>query len=463
MGSTIDAVSTESALVEKEPEPSESARVRAIALLCSRLLEALDAGAPGSELGRLLDAAETLLSVDGVVLSLEDEQLCANGVPCPSASIDVLRATGTAHGIRRIVFMRSTSARELLQFLALLGDPPSEATGAIANLWRAHGAWRIRLELTGKTSSRLLEQRGDDPSASRTSDGDSPDVITAEQALATLQAACEQEAAGGAVAAASPFVEAATPERLRAVASLVGRGVSFAPDQPLGVVLHRAQADGTRALLALLADASNAVERHRYFDAIASLQHGVEDLIAALDHSTWYVVRNAAMLLGELRARTSDEAVGRLLGHADARVRLAAAQALPSIGTDAAFLALEAATRDPSMGVRVAAWSGLAVSPDTPSIACFSEALNHETDSVAQRSLLACLAEHPHPMAVALLVRFCARLVSNPHNGGIVCDTLELLAQHRPRSVAPFLRRLQDFDTPAMRSRIEALRSQLAA
>ena len=431
---------------------ADSIVAHAVAGICDRLLAALEAGAPGAELGKLLDVADTLLRTEDVTLQQEPDLLLANGVPCHPESSALLRDTLVAHGVRRIVLTRDTSARELLQFLAFLVNPPPQATGAIADLWGAHGAWRIRLELTGEASARMLEQQAgqdaaDDSGAPR---GEAFDVATSERALAEL-------------AASSTFSEMATPERLRATATLVGRGVSFAPDQPLGIVLARAQADGTRALLACLAATPNAAERRRYCDAIASLQHGVEDLIGALDHGTWYVVRNAAMLLGEMRARVADDALALLLVHADARVRLAATKALAAIGSDNALLALEAATRDPFVQIRVAAWSGLASSPDTPSLACFSNGLTTEADPQVQRALLSCLGEHPHPMAVTFLVRFCARLVSSPRNSGIVCDALELLAQHRPRAVQPFLRRLQDADSPATRSRIEALRQQSAA
>ncbi|WP_309668897.1 HEAT repeat domain-containing protein [Gemmatimonas sp.] len=427
----------------------------AITGVCDRLLAALEAGAPGAELGKLLDIADTLLAVEDITLLQEDERLLANGAPCNPESSALLRNILVAHGVRRAVLTRDTSARELLQFLAFLVNPPPEATGAIAKLWGAHGAWRIRLELTGEASARLLgEHEGHDAAGDSKpprDDAHGPlDMAASERTLAEL-------------ASTSTFSELATPERLLAMAALVGRGVSFAPDQPLGIVLARAQADGTRALLSRLAAAPNPAERRRYCDAIASLQHGVEDLIGALDHGTWYVVRNAAMLLGEMRAHGADDALARLLVHADARVRLAATQALAAIGSDIAVLALEAATRDPFVQVRVAAWSGLARSPDTPSLACFSDALTTEVDPLVQRALLSCLGEHPHPMAVALLVRFCARLVSSPRNSGIVCDALELLAQHRPRAVQPFLRRLQDMDTPATRSRIDALRQQSTA
>ena len=287
--------------------------------------------------------------------------------------------------------------------------------------------------------------------------------MTSEHSLAVLLDACGGDAIDTTAAASSQFSQMATPERVHAVAKLVGRGVSFAPDQPLGIVLGHTQASGTRALLACLAAEPNTAERRRYFDAIASLTHGVEDLIGALQHEPWYVVRNAAMLLGHMRARVADLALAPLLTHAEARVRLAAAQALAAIGTDIAVISLETATRDPFADVRVVAWFGLAGMPDTPSRRCFSDALTDEFDPLVQRALLLCLAEHPHPMAIALLVRFCARLVSSPRHGNIVCDALELLAEHRPGNVQLLLRRLQDMDTPATRSRVEALRHRCAS
>ena len=56
---------------------------------------------------------------------------------------------------------------------------------------------------------------------------------------------------------------------------------------------------------------------------------------------------------------------------------------------------------DPFTEVRETAWCGLARSPFTPSLACFSDALSMEHDQRVQRARLSCLAEHPHPMAIA--------------------------------------------------------------
>ena len=113
-------------------------------------------------------------------------------------------------------------------------------------------------------------------------------------------------------------------------------------------------------------------------------------------------------------------------------MRLAATQSLAVIGSDIAELALETATRDRVVETRAAAWSGLDSSPDTPSLACFPDALMTAADPLVQSALPSCLSEHPHPMAVALLVPFCARLVSSSRNGNIVCDALRLLGAASP-------------------------------
>lgn len=436
-------------------ERNEEIAARGVAALCSRLLEALHAGEPGTALAGLLEVATQLLaSADGawtdVLLLRDGDAIAANDMPCNPLTTAHLSRTLEAHGVRSVVLAADTTKRELLQFLALLANPPHEATGAIATLWRAHGAWRIRLELEGETSARLIEGGAAQIAPDATS-GE-----TREQALSALLAVSTGDGP-------LPFDDPTSAVRVQLVAQLVGLGASFAPDQPVGTILRRAGADGTRVLLALLADASSVVERRRYFDAIASLQLGVPVLIEALQNPQWFVARNAALLLGELRARPADQAVARLLGHDDARVRLAATESLTALGTDIAFLALERATHDHNATVRAAAWSGLATSPDTPTIACLADGLANENDPVVQRALLACLAEHPHPMAVALLVRFCARLVTSVRHGAIVCDALELLIEYRPRSVQPFLRRLQDMESPAIRSRVEALQAQCAA
>src|SRR5205085_5216441 len=117
-------------------------------------------------------------------------------------------------------------------------------------------------------------------------------------------------------------------------------------------VLHEAGPAGPQGLVALLASATTIRQRRRCFDALIAVGGAVPALVGALLDPQWYVVRNAAQLLGELRAEEACTALERTLNHADARVRTCAAGALEQIGTPVALAALQLAAGDDSPEVR---------------------------------------------------------------------------------------------------------------
>jgi len=69
-------------------------------------------------------------------------------------------------------------------------------------------------------------------------------------------------------------------------------------------------------------------------------------LLEALDASTWFVVRNALLILSEIGAREHVAAIGAKLQHDDARVRRTAARALSKIGGADAELLIVGAIGD---------------------------------------------------------------------------------------------------------------------
>jgi hypothetical protein len=73
----------------------------------------------------------------------------------------------------------------------------------------------------------------------------------------------------------------------------------------------------------------------------------LEDVVALLDDPQWYVVRNAARVLGRLRDPGAVPHLSRLAAHADHRVRREAIDALAAIGTAAAQQALAVFLDDP--------------------------------------------------------------------------------------------------------------------
>jgi HEAT repeat protein len=122
-----------------------------------------------------------------------------------------------------------------------------------------------------------------------------------------------------------------------------------------GAVLRRMGADGTEVLLHALVNADDMADRRAYFNALKEMTEGSELLIHMLSHDQWFVVRNVADLVGELRLEPAVPALARQIGHSDERVRRAVAGALGRIGGPHAVEPLRRALRDPIPGVRLEA------------------------------------------------------------------------------------------------------------
>ena len=98
-------------------------------------------------------------------------------------------------------------------------------------------------------------------------------------------------------------------------------------------VMQRRGSDSTDVLLGLLATAETMRERRAYSVALRGIPEGTRLIVQMLGHEKWFVARNVAEVAGELRLEEAVPELGKLLTHADARVRRAAAVALARIGT----------------------------------------------------------------------------------------------------------------------------------
>ena len=195
----------------------------------------------------------------------------------------------------------------------------------------------------------------------------------------------------------------AKPTLLRPVASLLPRRREK-QDEYLAV-LTRAGEDGADALIEQLTQAQSLGDRRIYFDALVSLKAGVAALIHMLGDARWYVVRNAADLLGEMEATEAEAPLGELIKHSDERVRRAAVTALSKIATPRALQALHDALGDSSSQVRMQAASGLAARKQSKSAATLTRALDGEADFEVQLSILAALGKIATPDAVQKLIK----------------------------------------------------------
>lgn len=122
-------------------------------------------------------------------------------------------------------------------------------------------------------------------------------------------------------------------ETLAWLAERVGTREARGERELLGGVLVRVGARALTALLDVLSIVEDWQARRALSQVITLFGEGaVPELEMRLRDGRWYVVRNMASLLGELRNQGPVPALAELLAHEDRRVRRAALQALAKIG-----------------------------------------------------------------------------------------------------------------------------------
>lgn len=125
----------------------------------------------------------------------------------------------------------------------------------------------------------------------------------------------------------------------------------FAED--IATIMRRAGTRGTELLLDHLIQAPTFAERRAFMEALGKIGTGTDLVVGMLDHHEWFVVRNVADLVGELRIEEGVPGLGEAVRHPDRRVRLSAGLALAKIGTPAAVKHLGAVLRDEDDAVRL--------------------------------------------------------------------------------------------------------------
>ena len=180
------------------------------------------------------------------------------------------------------------------------------------------------------------------------------------------------------------------PTLLRLLATLLPRDRDRVDQYT--AVLARAGEDGAEALIEQLTSAKSLSDRRIFFDALVKLHAGVPALMHMLGDPRWYVVRNAADLLGELQASEAEGPLTEAARHDDDRVRRAAAAALAKLGTPRAHHALREALRDNSSQVRMQAAIGLGTLGESRQATTLARALDTEADEDVQIAILGSLA-----------------------------------------------------------------------
>ncbi|MFN2567800.1 MAG: HEAT repeat domain-containing protein, partial [Gemmatimonadaceae bacterium] len=198
----------------------------------------------------------------------------------------------------------------------------------------------------------------------------------------------------------------AKPLVLRAIASLLPREREWT--EQCVAILVRAGAEGAEAVVELLTHARTEEDRQTYFKILLTLRAGVPSLVLMLGDPRWHVVRDAAELLGEMKAAEAEGALAPLLRHSDERVRRAAAHALVQIGTGTALRAVQRAVSDTESAaeLRQEAASALGQRPgERTSATTLVRALENEEEEEVQFAILAALGKVATQDAVNRLVK----------------------------------------------------------
>ena len=170
-------------------------------------------------------------------------------------------------------------------------------------------------------------------------------------------------------------------------------------------VLRRLGSDATEILMDLLVETEAMAERRGYFSALTRMEDGTEIIVHHLDHPTWYVVRNAAELCGEMRLAKSVSKLAQHITHADERVRKSVAVALSRIGTAEVLEPLSRMLKDASPAIRVSVLGNLEGSKSRPLAMPLAALLESEEHPDVQREVLRALGRIGTPDALLALRR----------------------------------------------------------
>lgn len=448
-----------------------------------RLIEHLSSGAANDVIGEALAAAVRLVRPRHGEIRLDDETLLVDGTPIgaqDTPEITTLREVMQRHRVSAVELRQGATPREVLQCCALLSAAPS--TGDDPSIFAA--AQRLNfwhLALHGQDAALAASPEAAAPEAFALSTRDEAEQQTSAL-VSSLDSAVER---GHAVEVAHVLTRAVrteraaladeslaahwtdcvehllTPPSLRLTAALILDGGY--PRAALCEVLARAGNEGTAVMMQYLTAAQSLLHRRLLFDAIVEIGVGIPVLVGHLEHKSWFVVRNAACLLGALRAVEAESALIASLAHPDERVRTSIATALVQLGTTNGRRALEVAIRDSSSEVRRRAMRGLLHGEGLArSAAVLSEAVDLERDPDVQLEVVATLRDLGTPHAVQQLARMCSPAALASKSLAYRRDAMEALVTLRPSAAAPFLRiQAQDRD-PAVRALARALMERAA-
>jgi HEAT repeat protein len=135
------------------------------------------------------------------------------------------------------------------------------------------------------------------------------------------------------------------------------------------------------------------------------LEAAVPALKRMLGDSRWFVVRNAADLLGDMVAKDAEDDLVGLLRHSDDRVRRSATNALLKLGTADALKGIYEAVNDKSPEVRLQATAAIATRKDNKTANTLIKAIEDEHDGDVQLAMIAALGKVATSDAITKLVK----------------------------------------------------------
>jgi HEAT repeat protein len=402
------------------------------------------------------------VSTDGAVtLALSgSQQLAVNGAPLPgtlnAARELVLRLLG--HDVREMHAEAGAAAADLLNAARTLAEEPTfggDGAGATERL--ASTGARTVWFVTGRPAVSAETHAASPRTDARASGGwnsamfaqfaaKAPGTGSAKDVLARLDAARHGGALARALEDVVTLIESAVREGkihvaadafaglvqreaaierqelrrphmmairrlskplvLRAVASLLPREREWT--EQCVAILVRAGAEGAEAVVELLTHARTEEDRQTYFKILLTLRAGVPSLILMLGDARWHVVRDAAELLGEMKAAEAEGPLTPLLRHSDERVRRAAAHALVQIGTRTALRAVQGAVSDTESAAEFRQEAASALGRrrgERTSATTLVRALEKEEEEDVQFAILAALGKVATQDAVNRLVK----------------------------------------------------------
>jgi hypothetical protein len=401
------------------------------------------------------------LELDEAVMFLRGEE-----VPMDLMDLAPLVQALRNHKVRRFCIRQFTSAREIRDVAWLLTRPAEESPSGSSIDERVGGLRLWNVEIVGEGSLVEIEEPAVLPPDLVHELRDDAEYAQAEAALAKLATQGEEAIARGdaptvgAVLVLMTAFERRTkhddlrhgvdlalkrlhsPMAMRLTAQLLPRARRR---EPYLQALARSGELGVEALFAHLIASNEMHDRRAYFDAIVELRAGIPMLLETLRHPQWYVARNAAELLGEMRIETAQPALSTMLQAKDERLRAAAASALARIRTPQAMSSLQTALRDESSKVRFFANTALLANSDATA-AQLASVLEREEDTDVQVQIVEALGRLGTPDAVQKLIRALSptpmgRRSSDPATL-LRCAAIEAVAQARGSAALSVIRPL---------------------